>query len=271
MLRVARRRRRRARARRSCRGTSPRSSSEMCRTTERSCAMNRYARPSRSCRSSSRFTTPAWIDTSSAETGSSSTSTSARARSRGRCRCAGADRRRTRAGTGCRARGSARRAPAARAPARVAIAGHSVDDERLARRSTATVMRGSSDAYGSWNTICMLAAVPRAARRFETVMRSMPSNFTDPDVGSMSRSTQRPTVDFPNPTPPPGRASCPVPSVERHAGDRLHDDLAAADAAHREVLRRGRATSSTVAVATGCGRPSTPLTPLRWRTSSSAK
>ena len=36
--------------------------------------MNRYASPSRSCRSSSRFTTPAWIDTSSAETGSSSTS-----------------------------------------------------------------------------------------------------------------------------------------------------------------------------------------------------
>ena len=49
-------------------------SSEMWRTTDRSCAMNRYASPSRSCRSSSRFTTPAWIDTSSAETGSSSTS-----------------------------------------------------------------------------------------------------------------------------------------------------------------------------------------------------
>ena len=38
--------------------------------------MNTYERPSSSCRSSSRFTTPAWIDTSSAETGSSSTSTS---------------------------------------------------------------------------------------------------------------------------------------------------------------------------------------------------
>ena len=49
--------------------------SEMWRTTERSWAMNRYASPSRSCRSSSRLTTPAWIDTSSADTGSSSTST----------------------------------------------------------------------------------------------------------------------------------------------------------------------------------------------------
>ncbi len=47
--------------------------SEMCRTTERSWAMKRYVRPSSSCRSSSRLTTCAWIDTSSAETGSSST------------------------------------------------------------------------------------------------------------------------------------------------------------------------------------------------------
>ena len=50
--------------------------SEMWRTTERSWAMNTYDRPSSSCRSSSRFTTPAWIDTSSADTGSSSTSSS---------------------------------------------------------------------------------------------------------------------------------------------------------------------------------------------------
>ena len=47
--------------------------SEMCRTTDRSCAMNTYVRPSSSCRSSSRLTTCAWIDTSSAETGSSAT------------------------------------------------------------------------------------------------------------------------------------------------------------------------------------------------------
>ena len=75
--------------------------SEMWRTTERSCAMNRYARPSRSCRSSSRFTTPAWIDTSSADTGSSSTSSAGRARAPGRSRCAGAARPRTRADIGC--------------------------------------------------------------------------------------------------------------------------------------------------------------------------
>ncbi|CAM5307933.1 hypothetical protein SVIOM74S_01446 [Streptomyces violarus] len=47
--------------------------SETCRTTDRSCAMITYVRPSSSWRSSIRFTTCAWIDTSSAETGSSAT------------------------------------------------------------------------------------------------------------------------------------------------------------------------------------------------------
>src|SRR5678816_2710693 len=47
--------------------------SETCFTTERSCAMNRYVRLNSSWRSSSRFSTWAWIETSSAETGSSQT------------------------------------------------------------------------------------------------------------------------------------------------------------------------------------------------------
>ena len=45
--------------------------SAMCRTTDRSCAMKMYERPNSSCRSSSRFITCAWTDTSSADTGSS--------------------------------------------------------------------------------------------------------------------------------------------------------------------------------------------------------
>ena len=107
--------------------------SEMCCTTDRSCAMNRYARPRRSWRSSSRLTTPAWIETSSAETGSSSTSTRGRARARGRRRRADAAHRRTRAGTGSRDHGSAR--PGRAAPRLgLAIAGHLVDDERLRDR-----------------------------------------------------------------------------------------------------------------------------------------
>ena len=45
--------------------------SEIWRTMDRSCATNRYVSPSSCCRSSSTLTTCAWIDTSSAEIGSS--------------------------------------------------------------------------------------------------------------------------------------------------------------------------------------------------------
>ena len=65
--------RRAARSRRSCRGTSPPTRSLMCLTTDRSWAMNRYVSPSCSRRSVSRLRTCAWIDTSSAEIGSSQT------------------------------------------------------------------------------------------------------------------------------------------------------------------------------------------------------
>ena len=45
--------------------------SQICRTSRRSCAMKRYVSPSRCCRSSSRLTTCACTETSSADTGSS--------------------------------------------------------------------------------------------------------------------------------------------------------------------------------------------------------
>src|SRR5439155_190620 len=49
-----------------------------CRTTDRSWAMNTYASPNSAWRRSSRLTTWAWIDTSSADTGSSQTMISGR-------------------------------------------------------------------------------------------------------------------------------------------------------------------------------------------------
>ncbi len=66
-------------------------SSAMCRTTCRLCEMKRYAMPISCCRSMRRLSTCAWIDTSSADTGSSATtsrgcSISARATAI-RCRC----------------------------------------------------------------------------------------------------------------------------------------------------------------------------------------
>ena len=72
VLRIARRLGRRRPARRCRPCTSPRRRWARCLTTERSCETNRYDNPNRSCRSSSRLMIPAWIDTSSADTGSSS-------------------------------------------------------------------------------------------------------------------------------------------------------------------------------------------------------
>ena len=57
-------------------------------------------------------------------------------------------------------------------------------------------MRGSSDAYGSWKTIC----ISRRSARISLgpiVVSSWPWNLTEPDVGSMRRRMQRPTVDLP--------------------------------------------------------------------------
>ena len=64
-----------------------------------------------------------------------------------------------------------------------------------------TVMRGLSEAYGSWNTICICWRKARMARldRFST---SSPRNFTEPDVAGISRRIRRPVVDLPQPDSP---------------------------------------------------------------------
>ena len=63
------------------------------------------------------------------------------------------------------------------------------------------VMRGSSDEYGSWNTICTRRRIARSARRDRWAMSS-PSTRITPAVGSSSRSTRRATVDLPLPDSP---------------------------------------------------------------------
>ena len=52
-----------------------------------------------------------------------------------------------------------------------------------------TVIRGSSDEYGSWNTICMSRRSFRTSPRGISVS-SLPMNRTDPPVGLISWSTQ---------------------------------------------------------------------------------
>ena len=158
--------------------------------------MNRYESPSSSCRSSSRFTMPAWIDTSSAETGSSSTSnsgSSASARAMPmRCRCPPENS----CGKRFTCSGFSPTAPAARAPARSRGRCRACGSRIGSLMIEPTVMRGSSDAYGSWKTICIFAR-SAASRRAFCSNSSSPRSFTEPEVGSISCSISRPVVRLP--------------------------------------------------------------------------
>ena len=68
-------------------------------------------------------------------------------------------------------------------------------------RIAPTVMRGLSEANGSWNTSCMLRRMARRSPPPKPVTL-WPSNTISPEVGSISRSTQRPVVDLPQPDSP---------------------------------------------------------------------
>src|SRR5262245_26474864 len=64
-----------------------------------------------------------------------------------------------------------------------------------------TVIRGFSDAYGSWKMICI--CLRRARReRLSSVVTFLPSNHTSPEVGSIRRRMVRPVVDLPQPDSP---------------------------------------------------------------------
>ena len=62
-------------------------------------------------------------------------------------------------------------------------------------------VRGSSDAYGSWKMICIRRRYGLRLLLLSRVM-SVPSNTMVPDVGSISRSSRRPTVVLPDPDSP---------------------------------------------------------------------
>ena len=64
-----------------------------------------------------------------------------------------------------------------------------------------TVIRGFSDAYGSWKTIWMSRRTGRICRRLSFVM-SLPSKKIFPEVGSISLMIVRPSVVFPQPDSP---------------------------------------------------------------------
>ena len=74
------------------------------------------------------------------------------------------------------------------------------------------VMRGLSDEYGSWKTMCISRRSGRSSRRDVCVM-SRPLRRIVPDVGSCRRTTQLPTVDLPLPDSPTSPSISPAPIV----------------------------------------------------------
>jgi hypothetical protein len=79
-------------------------------------------------------------------------------------------------------------------------------------------MRGFSDAYGSWKTICSSRRTSRIRRREKPVM-SWPLKMILPSVGTSSLMTVRPSVVLPQPDSPtrpsvsPARSDRSTPST----------------------------------------------------------
>ena len=99
-------------------------------------------------------------------------------------------------------------------------------------------MRGFSDAYGSWNTICIRRRSARSSRAPTPESTSMPSNSHRARRRLSSRITRRPVVDLPQPDSPTRPSVVPRRMREADAGDGVHrGDLAAEQpGADREVL-----------------------------------
>ena len=192
--------------------------SQMWRTTPRSWAMNTYASPSSAWRSSSRFTTPAWIDTSSAETGSSSTSSSGLSDRAARDADALALATRELVRVAGRVLGvETDELHELLDPLRAARSVDAVDAHRLRDDRLPPSCAGRATRTGPGTRSACVAA-SRAGRAFDAVSTSAPRKRTDPEVAGMSRSTTRPVVDLPQPDSPT------MPNVS--------------DAAHREAHAR---------------------------------
>src|SRR2546422_106145 len=59
-----------------------------------------------------------------------------------------------------------------------------------------TVIRGLSDAYGSWKMICISFRSARSDR-LSSVVTLRPWKLTSPEVGSINLRMERPVIDFP--------------------------------------------------------------------------
>ena len=87
--------------------------------------------------------------------------------------------------------------------------------------SSRTVIRGFSDACGSWNTIWNRRRIRRMSSPASR-NRSTPSNTIEPESGSTMRSTHRAVVVLPQPDSPTRLNVSPAVDRERHIRDGLH-------------------------------------------------
>ncbi len=113
----------------------------------------------------------------------------------------------------------------------------------------ATVWRGLREECGSWKTIWMLLRSGRMAP-WDSRLMSLPSKVTRPEVGSSSRTSIRPVVDFPQPDSPTRPSVCPAarsketPSTARTGAPRRP----VTDRLPGKVIVRSCTDSSAVAV-----------------------
>ena len=120
-------------------------------------------------------------------------------------------------------------------------------------------VRGSSDAYGSWKMICIRRRYGCSAAPFSVVM-SVPSKTIVPAVGSMSRSSSRPTVVLPQPDSPTRPSVSPRRTDEVDAVDGAHlgDGPLQDAAADRGTTLTGRgsrpAAVASISAGVGGGR-----------------
>ena len=111
-------------------------------------------------------------------------------------------------------------------------------------------LRGLSDEYGSWNTICASGRAP-ACRELRAPVRRPPIVMR-PASGSLRPTTRRPSVDLPLPLSPTSAKISPRRDLDRHVVDRVHARAAAErTAAHRESLAHRNATADAAALRAG--------------------
>jgi hypothetical protein len=110
-------------------------------------------------------------------------------------------------------------------------------------RISPTVMRGLSDAYGSWKMICMWRRIWRIAIRGRAPGDLLALEGTEPPVGSIRRRMRRPVVDLPQPDSPTSASVSPrAMSKLTSSTARTCRHAAGSRRADREVLDQPRTT-----------------------------